>query len=707
MKLKTAFAAFLCVIMLFSCFSIAYAEEGGLLKELSGQKLSTNAYIASDLSNGELFTVTYDYEKDNDKYVVTVYDAETAEPVKSMEKTITLDVITGCEVLSDGTYAVYDEYKGESRLYNSDLSFKGKGTCEKKPFDYDAKARENSLVSWRFLSEDGYARCSFENSFAEPTYAMAFYDETSCIYFTDDAEVNSYYGSYGKKLLASVKSNNKFKVCAGVYDYAAKTSVKVETPEFKGYTSNMLICGDIDETYAFFVVESDTGEYCRNTPYIWKYSEETEKTSFTSTKITAKTLKTYNNNYISELKKTYGINILVDKLPGTYPTYWDEEKQEEYGGVVKGANVFDTYLILKDLVGYLSYFPKNFTKEMAYFGGKRHDFDIYIDKEIKGAAAAFANRYDGFLICFATDEYCSDFIPHEFLHLIDARIDSYLEAKGKNYESEWDKLNPKGFFYYAEQDYNPKYFATSYAMSDSREDRADTFQYLFEAYSSSTAPYSYNAVKRKSIFLSQLIREAYPSVQSVDFATWEKWITPYPKKFKAKNTESSLKVYWSKCANASSYILQQKKDGVWTTVYSGTKKYYKLNELKSGKPYSFRVRALRLDGKRKVYSSYEYLDTATKPLIPVKFSVSTNSKHQLTAKWSKVKSCSGYQVQYAKDKSFKNKIATRETGKKAKKYVGKNFTKGRKYYVRVRSFTVSGDKKIYSQWSKVKKIKSR
>ncbi len=323
--------------------------------------------------------VTYDYKTDNNKYFVTVYDAETGEVIKSKEKTITLDSITDCEVLTDGTYAVYDRYKGESRLYQSDLTFIGKDTCEKKNFDYDEKARKNSLVSWRFIADESYARCSFENNFTTPTNAMAFYDEPNCLYFTDDAEVNSFYASDGKKLLASVDNKTETIACAGVYDYSAKTCVKTETPSFKGYTYNSVVYGEMDETYAFFVVESDKNNYSYNTPYIWKYSEETASTPFTSTKVTSKTLKSYNSNYISELKKTYGINILVDKLPSTYPTYWDEEKQEEYGGVIKGANVFDTYLILKDLTGYLSYFPKDFTQEMAYFNGKRHEFDIYID----------------------------------------------------------------------------------------------------------------------------------------------------------------------------------------------------------------------------------------------------------------------------------------------------------------------------------------
>lgn len=708
MKSKSVLAFFLSILIALSGVSVVFADDGSTLKILSGQRLSKKAYVAADIYDGELFTVTYDYGADNNKYTVSVYDAETAELIKSKEKTVSLEVISECEIKSDGSYVLYDYYNGKSIIYNSDLSYREKSTCETKSYDYDELYKENSLVSGHFLKDEFCARFTDKNDFTPSTYAIAFPDDSTCVYLTSDGDVTAYYAASGKKLFGALeqKSNQEY-AGAAVYDFNAKTYVKTQTPSFKGYNYNAINLADMDETYAFFTVESDKTDSSYTTPFIWKYSAESEASSFTAAKVNAKTVKKYNNNYIDRLKNDYAVNILVDKLPSTYPTYWDEEKGEEYGGVVKGAGAFDTYIILKNLIGYLSYFPKNFTQEMAYFDGKKHSFDIYIDKEIIGAAAAFANRYDGFLICFATDEFSSSFIPHEFLHLIDARIDYYLKSKGKDYEVEWDKLNPKNFFYYAEQDYNPKYFASYYAMSDSREDRADTFQYLFEAYNSAVHPYTQNAVRRKAIYLTELIRQAYPSVQNLSFASWEKWIMPYPVKAKAKSTESSLKVYWSACRNVKKYILQQKVNGVWKTVYTGKNRSYKLKKLKSGKAYSFRVRALRLDGKRKVYSSWEYIYTATKPKTPAKFSVKTNSKHQIIARWSKVKACSGYQVQYAKDKSFKKKIATRDVAKGKKSYTGKNFTKGNTYYVRIRTYVVSGDKRIYSPWTAAKIIKSK
>lgn len=711
MKFKSIISLFAALVICVSSFQFAFAADGDShIKSILSEAYKTNSFIACDLGGGELFTVTCDYGNEDDSYTLSVYNAETAELIKKKtlkSRKIPLECITECEIKDDGSFVLYDNYDGKSAVYNSDLTLKEKGTCSVTDFDYTELTKNNKFIGRFMYKEDGYARCSEKNCFTEPICAMTFYDDESSVYLTEDGNIESVFDNEGRKLLASVNSSSSDKICAAVYDYSANTYVSAETPSFTGYKDISMIEGELDGTYAFIVVESHNEYGYFTSSFIWKYSAEEEAKPFKSTKHNLKSIKKLNNDCIAAIKNDYAINIHIDKAPSTYPTYWDEETGKEYGGVIKGANVFDTYVLLRDLMGYLSYFPKGFTREMKCFGGKDHSFDIYIDKEIIGASAAYANRYDGFLICFATDEFCAEYIPHEFLHLIDARIDDYFTKNNKNYETEWDKLNPRNFFYYENQDYQPKFFVTLYAMSDAREDRADTFEYLFEAYDSNEHPFTQNAVRKKSIYLSQIIREVYPSVRKVPFASWEKWITPYPVKFKAKNTESSLKVYWSDCRTATVYELQQYKSGKWITVSKSDKKNYKLANLKSGKAYSFRVRAYRTDGKRKVYSSWEYLDTATKPLTPKTLKLSTTNKHTVKAKWSKVKSCSGYQLQYAKDKKFKKIIATKNISKKSKSYTGKNFTKGRKYYVRVRAYKESGKNKIYSAWSKTKAIKSK
>lgn len=81
-----------------------------------------------------------------------------------------------------------------------------------------------------------------------------------------------------------------------------------------------------------------------------------------------------------------------------------------------------------------------------------------------------------------------------------------------------------------------------------------------------------------------------------------------------------------------------------------------------------------------------------------------SSGHKIKVAWTKSqKSCTGYKIQWAKDKAFKNVIATTKvTGRSKVTYTGKNFTKGRKYYVRIKAYKKVGSKVYYGPWSNIK-----
>lgn len=76
-----------------------------------------------------------------------------------------------------------------------------------------------------------------------------------------------------------------------------------------------------------------------------------------------------------------------------------------------------------------------------------------------------------------------------------------------------------------------------------------------------------------------------------------------------------------------------------------------------------------------------------------------------TAKWKKV-SCSGYQIQYSTNKSFKGaKSITVSSGKTSKTV--KKLSSNKKYYVRIRAYKKAEDQKVYSSWSKAKTITTK
>lgn len=106
--------------------------------------------------------------------------------------------------------------------------------------------------------------------------------------------------------------------------------------------------------------------------------------------------------------------------------------------------------------------------------------------------------------------------------------------------------------------------------------------------------------------------------------------------------------------------------------------------------------------------TFQDYKTGKKIAYPSKVTLSgvSNVKgKKLKVSWKKNTSGSGYQIQYSTDKNFKKSVT--------KKTVSKNSTtsatysklkKGKKYYVRIRSYKKISGKTYYSSWSSVKSV---
>ncbi len=165
----------------------------------------------------------------------------------------------------------------------------------------------------------------------------------------------------------------------------------------------------------------------------------------------------------------------------------------------------------------------------------------------------------------------------------------------------------------------------------------------------------------------------------------------------------SLKIKWTAVSKATKYDVYLKSNRTGK-VYHKTVKTNSatLSNLTAANSYDIKVRAYKSG-----YGDYSSkLVEITKPKKPPIKTPSTNKKHQIIVKWSSV-SCSGYQVQFSRKSNFSTVIATKKASKSATSYTGKNFTKGRTYYVRVRAYKTIGKKTVYSSWSSKKKIVSK
>ena len=96
---------------------------------------------------------------------------------------------------------------------------------------------------------------------------------------------------------------------------------------------------------------------------------------------------------------------------------------------------------------------------------------------------------------------------------------------------------------------------------------------------------------------------------------------------------------------------------------------------------------------------------AVKKLGKVKLvSVVNKKKHKMVVTIKKAENATGYVVQYAKTKKFKNAKNVVISKKSVQKITLKNLKK-KTYYVRVRAFRKSDKGMEYSSWSKAKKVK--
>ncbi len=173
----------------------------------------------------------------------------------------------------------------------------------------------------------------------------------------------------------------------------------------------------------------------------------------------------------------------------------------------------------------------------------------------------------------------------------------------------------------------------------------------------------------------------------------------------AKKSEITLS--WTSLGDGVKYEVYVKNGKKWTKLTTTSKTSYTVKKdgkkkyLKADKEYQFRVRAVVGDIKGK-YSSTLKVET-----IPSTATLKLKAgKKQLTASWKSVSDISGYEVQYSTSKKFTKKTTkTVKVKKSSKKTTIKKLTKGKKYYVRIRTYKTVDGKKIYSDWSKVKNVK--
>lgn len=138
------------------------------------------------------------------------------------------------------------------------------------------------------------------------------------------------------------------------------------------------------------------------------------------------------------------------------------------------------------------------------------------------------------------------------------------------------------------------------------------------------------------------------------------------------------------------------------TIYSGRKvsEYIKIQK---GEYY---LALTKVDSSKKGGSYKFSIDYAVeKPAKPTISSVKISSSKKMTVKWKEVSGITGYELQYSTDKNFKKSVTKKKLSSSKKSVTYSKLTKGKTYYVRMRSYVTVDGKTKYSEWSATKNVK--
>lgn len=170
---------------------------------------------------------------------------------------------------------------------------------------------------------------------------------------------------------------------------------------------------------------------------------------------------------------------------------------------------------------------------------------------------------------------------------------------------------------------------------------------------------------------------------------------------------------WDKQTAANGYEVfkydaSSKKYVLYKNITNPNTNTCKVTGLASNRKYDFKVRAYQIDDSEKTYAPFgAVVSQYTSIAKPNLNSAKSTSKKKIKASWSKVGGASGYQVMWSTYKNFSKNYKTKSV---KSKYLSKTVTAAQSkkiYYVRVRAYKTINGKKVYSQWSNTKKVKTK
>ena len=169
----------------------------------------------------------------------------------------------------------------------------------------------------------------------------------------------------------------------------------------------------------------------------------------------------------------------------------------------------------------------------------------------------------------------------------------------------------------------------------------------------------------------------------------------------AANQATGIKLTWKKVTGATGYKVYRGSTLIKTIKSGSTVTCTDTKANTNSTKYTFKIipTASTGNGTAKSLTTYR----VARPAIS---SVKNSASKKMTVKWGKNAKANGYQIQYSTNKTFAsgNKTATVTKAATVSKVIG-SLTKGKTYYVRIRTYKTVGKIKYWSAWSAAKSVK--
>ena len=166
--------------------------------------------------------------------------------------------------------------------------------------------------------------------------------------------------------------------------------------------------------------------------------------------------------------------------------------------------------------------------------------------------------------------------------------------------------------------------------------------------------------------------------------------------------DNALRLNWTKNTDASGYIIEQYSNGTWNRIArigNGNTTTYRVENLKAGTSYQFRIKAFGFRGTEAVYGKTVSVSGKTNPAVVSGLMIGGTAKDALRLNWNSVSGAEGYIIEKQEGTSWK-RIARLEGGKTGT-YRVEGLKAGTNYRFRVRAFGFDGNTAIYSEYKNV------